>query len=65
MQIRKELKRRGEWSLQEVQFVTANGQVLGTAYEVHGPKTHFADLPSAEALFQREAPSESHQGAVA
>ena len=55
MHVRKELKREGDWSLQQVQFVTSGGQVLSTTYEVQGPRTLFADRASAEAALRAQS----------
>ena len=61
MVIRRELTRRGDQLLIEVQFVGVGGQVCSTTYEVEGPETlRFASRVEAEAALWAD---EVHAGA--
>lgn len=58
MVIRRELSRRGDQRLFEVQLVGVGGQVCSTTYEMDGPETlRFATLVEAEAALWADAAS--------
>jgi hypothetical protein len=52
MMVRRELARRGERSLVEVQFVGVSGQVCSTTWKITGPEPQvFTSRARAEAAF--------------
>lgn len=54
MLLRRELERRGDFTLVQSQFIGVSGQVCGTTYEITGPEPgHFHELFEARRVFER------------
>ena len=57
MLLRRELERRGDFTLVQSQVIGVSGQVCGTTYEITGSEAgHFCDLFEARKIFDRLSP---------
>lgn len=54
MLLRRELERRGDFTLVQSQFIGVSGQVCGATYEITGSEPgHFCKLEEARRVFDR------------